>query len=162
MQSLPCAEETGVEHLVGNERRFCNSLISSDLTFEPPSQQDQLKKQMWRHRSQSCVRYKLLGSTPMSRGKWDTRFNGCGLIKAWLFSNRKSSESLDILIPVVNVNPESHLQPTGHSFSLKIPREVVSNILLKIDEKKATMQSWRIWFRVNCWKWLLTLTQKYG
>ena len=58
-QSLPCAEETGVEHLVGNERRFCDSLISSDLTLESPSQQDQLKKQMWRHRSQSCVRYKL-------------------------------------------------------------------------------------------------------
>ena len=44
-----------------------------------------------------------------------------------------------ILIPVVNVNPESYLEPTGHSFSLQIPRvDFVSNILSKIDEKKAT------------------------
>ena len=44
-----------------------------------------------------------------------------------------------ILIPVVNVNPESYLEPTGHSFSLQIPRvDIVSNILLKTDEKKAT------------------------
>ena len=75
----------------------------------------------------------------MSRIKWDTKFNGCSLVKAWLFSHRKSGESLDILIPVVNVNPESYLEPTGHSFSLQIPRvDIVSNILLKIDEKKAT------------------------
>ena len=75
----------------------------------------------------------------MSRSKWDTKFNGCSLVKAWLFSHRKSGESLDILIPVVNVNPESYLEPTGHSFSLQIPRvDIVSNILLKIDEKKAT------------------------
>ena len=71
----------------------------------------------------------------------DTKFNGCSLVKAWLFSHRKSGESLDILIPVVNVNPESYLEPTGHSFSLQIPRprvDFVSNILSKIDEKKAT------------------------
>ena len=69
----------------------------------------------------------------------DTKFNGCSLVKAWLFSHRKSGESLDILIPVVNVNPESYLEPTGLSFSLQIPRvDIVSNILLKIDEKKAT------------------------
>ena len=75
----------------------------------------------------------------MSRSKWDTKFNGCSQVKAWLFSHRKSGESLDILIPVVNVNPESYLEPTGHSFSLQIPRVgFVSNILSKIDEKKAT------------------------
>ena len=69
----------------------------------------------------------------------DTKFNRCSLVKAWLFSHRKSGESLDILIPVVNVNPESYLEPTGHSFSLQIPRvDFVSNILSKIDEKKAT------------------------
>ena len=50
-----------------------------------------------------------------------------------------SGKSLYILIPVVNVNPESYLEPTGHSFSLQIPRvDIVSNILLKTDEKKAT------------------------
>ena len=75
----------------------------------------------------------------MSRSKWDTKFNWCSQVKAWLFSHRKSGESLDILIPVVNVNPESYLEPTGHSFSLQIPRVgFVSNILSKIDEKKAT------------------------
>ena len=75
----------------------------------------------------------------MTPSKWGTKFNGCSLVKAWLFSHRKSGESLDILIPVVNVNPESYLEPTGHSFSLQIPRVgFVSNILSKIDEKKAT------------------------
>ena len=58
----------------------------------------------------------------MSRSKRDTKFTRCGVVKAWLFSNRKSGESLDILIPVVNVNPESYLEPTGHSISLQIPR----------------------------------------
>ena len=42
-------------------------------------------------------------------------------------------------IPVVDVNPESYLEPTDHSFSLQIPSvDIVSNILSKIDEKKAT------------------------
>ena len=51
-QSLVFTEGTGVGHLAGN------SLISSDLTFKCHSQQGQPKKQMWRHRSESCVRYK--------------------------------------------------------------------------------------------------------
>ena len=42
-------------------------------------------------------------------------------------------------IPVVDVNPESYLKPTDHSFSLQIPTvNIVSNVLSKIDEKKAT------------------------
>ena len=42
-------------------------------------------------------------------------------------------------IPVVDVNPESYLKPTDHSFSLQIPSvDIVSNVLSKIDEKKAT------------------------
>ena len=42
-------------------------------------------------------------------------------------------------IPVVYVNPESYLEPTDHSFSLQIPSvDIVSNVLSKIDEKKAT------------------------
>ena len=42
-------------------------------------------------------------------------------------------------IPVVDVNPESYLEPTDHSFSLQIPSvDIVSNVLSKIDEKKAT------------------------
>ena len=57
-QSLVFTEGTGVGHLAGNKHRFCNSLISSDLTFKCRSQQGQPKKQMWRHRSESCVRYK--------------------------------------------------------------------------------------------------------
>ena len=41
-------------------------------------------------------------------------------------------------IPVVDVNPESYLEPTDHSFSLQIPSvDIVSNVLLKTDEKKA-------------------------
>ena len=42
-------------------------------------------------------------------------------------------------IPVFDVNSESYLEPTDHSFSLQIPSvDIVFNILLKIDEKKAT------------------------
>ena len=42
-------------------------------------------------------------------------------------------------IPVVDANPESYLEPTDHSFSLQIPSvDIVSNVLSKIDEKKAT------------------------
>ena len=42
-------------------------------------------------------------------------------------------------IPVADANPESYLEPTDHSFSLQIPSvDIVSNILSKIDEKKAT------------------------
>ena len=42
-------------------------------------------------------------------------------------------------IAVVDFNPESYLEPTDHPFSPQIPRvDIVSNILLKIDEKKAT------------------------
>ena len=42
-------------------------------------------------------------------------------------------------IPVFDVNSESYLEPTDHSFSLQIPSvAIVFNILLKIDEKKAT------------------------
>ena len=42
-------------------------------------------------------------------------------------------------ISVVNVNPESYLQPTDHSLSLQIPSvDIVSNLLSKIDEKKVT------------------------
>ena len=42
-------------------------------------------------------------------------------------------------IPVVVVNPESYLKPTDHSSSLQIPSvDIVSNVLSKIDEKKAT------------------------
>lgn len=42
-------------------------------------------------------------------------------------------------IAVVDFNPDSYLEPTDHSFSPKIPRvDIVSNILLKIGEKKAT------------------------
>ena len=42
-------------------------------------------------------------------------------------------------IPVVDVNPESYLKPTDHSFSLQIPSvDIVSNVLSKIDEKKST------------------------
>ena len=42
-------------------------------------------------------------------------------------------------IPVVDANPESYLEPTDYSFSLQIPSvDIVSNILLKTDEKKAT------------------------
>ena len=41
--------------------------------------------------------------------------------------------------PVFDVNSESYLEPTDHSFSLQIPSvDIVFNILLKIDEKKAT------------------------
>ena len=41
-------------------------------------------------------------------------------------------------IPVVDVNPESYLEATDHSFSLQIPSvDIVFNILAKIDEKKA-------------------------
>jgi len=44
---------------------------------------------------------------------------------------------LDILNPVVNVNPESYLEPTGHSFSLQIPRvDIVSNIFRKLMKRK--------------------------
>ena len=42
-------------------------------------------------------------------------------------------------IPVVDVNTESYLEPTNHLFFLQIPSvDIVSNILSKIDEKKAT------------------------
>ena len=42
-------------------------------------------------------------------------------------------------IPVVYVNPESYLEPTDHSFSLQIQSvDIVSNVLSKTDEKKAT------------------------
>ncbi len=42
-------------------------------------------------------------------------------------------------IPVVDVNPESYLEPTDSSFTLQIPSvNTVFNLLSKIDEKKAT------------------------
>lgn len=42
-------------------------------------------------------------------------------------------------IPVVDIDPESYLEHSTHSFSLQIPSvDIVTNILSKIDEKKAT------------------------
>ena len=42
-------------------------------------------------------------------------------------------------IPLLNVHFESYLELTDHSFSLQIPSaDIVSNVLSKIDEKKAT------------------------
>ena len=41
-------------------------------------------------------------------------------------------------LPDVDVDPESYLEPTNHSFSLQIQSvDIVSNILSKIDQKKA-------------------------
>ena len=41
--------------------------------------------------------------------------------------------------PVFDVNSESYLEPTDHSFSLQIPSvDIVFNIFLNIDGKKAT------------------------
>ena len=56
--------------------------------------------------------------------------------------NRHFSNIAQVLaqdIPVVDVNPESYLEPTESSFSLQIPSvNTVFNFLSKIDEKKAT------------------------
>ena len=60
-------------------------------------------------------------------------------------------------IAVVDFNPESYLEPTDHPFSPQIPRvDIVSNILLKIDEKKPPVL---ILFRLNCLQWLLVSSQ---
>ena len=43
-------------------------------------------------------------------------------------------------IPVVDVNPESYLKPTDHSFSLQIPSvDIVSNVLSKIEDRKSVV-----------------------
>ena len=62
-------------------------------------------------------------------------FSGFGDVSAISLTNGGQVLAQDI--PVVDVNPESYLKPTDHSFSLQIPSvDTVSNVCRKLMKRK--------------------------